>query len=347
MKIMEWLNKSEEFMFWNRCFNLRRDPEFRNLVLNEYHSSKWLRVDNYGDQYHGEMVYLIKEFGGEVGFFSEVIFTLFRLFFADDRGLVPYVEWGADHLYYEPNGVNGENNVFLYYFEPVSEVKDIRDASYVVEASYDHIHELQDYFDTHGYDVSELYQNSLSLMIRKYLRYNQKTKEYLEKEFDSLIGTKKSLAVHFRGTDFRRQYNNHPVFVTIEEEIEKVHELIEKKGYEVIFLATDEQKAVEIFRHEFGDMVKTYSDTWRAAEGDESVAYSHADRENHHYLLGLEVIRDQYSLTRCDGLVCGVSNLTLVARMMRQAWYSQEYEDLVIVDNGICVNDKAFCNATH
>lgn len=347
MKITEWLKKSEKFMFWNRCFNLSRDQEFRNLVLNEYPSSKWLKVNNYGSQYHGEMVYLIKEFGGEVGFFSEVIFTLFRLYFAYDRGLVPYVEWGSEHLYYESDGINGEKNVFLFYFEPVSEVKDIKDASYVIEASYDHIHELQDYFDTHGYDVSELYLKSLSLMIRKYLRYNQKTQQYLEKEFNSLIGTKKSLAVHFRGTDFRRQYNNHPVFVTIQEEIEKVHELIEKKGYEVIFLATDEQKAVEIFQNEFGDMVKTYSDTWRATEGDESVAYSHADRENHHYLLGLEVIRDQYSLTRCDGLVCGVSNLTLVARMMRQAWYSQEYEDLVIIDNGICVNDKAFCDATH
>ena len=74
------------------------------------------------------------------------------------------------------------------------------------------------------------------------------------------------------------------IYYLFQEEIEKVHELIEKKGYEVIFLATDEQKAVEIFQNEFGDMVKTYSDTWRATEGDESVAYSHADRENHHYL---------------------------------------------------------------
>ena len=347
MRIIEWLRKSEKLMFWNQCRNLSRNQEFRDFVLKEYHSSKWLKIQNYGNEHHGKIVYSIGEFGGAVGFFSELIFTLFRLYFAYDRGFVPYVEWGSEHLYYEPDGVDGEHNVFLYYFEPVSEVTNAKNASYVVEASYDHIHELQDYFGTHGYDVSELYLDSLSLMIQKYLRYNKKTQQYLEQEFNSLIGNKKALAVHFRGTDFRRQYNNHPVYVTIEQEIEKVHELIVKGGYEVIFLATDERKAVDTFQNEFGDMVKTYSDTWRASEGDESVAYSHTNREKHHYLLGLEVIRDQYTLTRCSGLVCGISNLTLMARMMRQAWYSQPYEDLAIIDNGICVNDKAFCDATH
>lgn len=74
--------------------------------------------------------------------FCEVIFTLFRLYFVYDRGFVPYVEWGSEHLYYEPDGVDGEHNVFLYYFEPVPEVTNVINASYVVEASYDHIHEL-------------------------------------------------------------------------------------------------------------------------------------------------------------------------------------------------------------
>lgn len=345
--MFNWLRKIKKIELWHRCWELHNNQEFRDFVLKEYPSSKWLKVNTFGDEHKGEIIYFINEYGESVGFFSEVIFTLFRLYFAYERGFVPYVEWGVNHLYYEPKGVNGIKNVFLYYFEPVSDVQKISNAAYVVESSHSHILELQNKFDTHGYDASDLYMDALSLMIKKYLRYNETTLTYLEKEFDSLIGNKKSLAVHFRGTDYRRQYNNHPVFVTIEQEMEKVHELIEKKGYEVIFLATDEQNAVEIFRREFGDIVKTYTDTWRAVDGDESVAYSNAERDNHHYLLGLEVIRDQYSLTRCDGIVCGVSNLTLVARMMRRAWYEKEYEDMVIIDNGICRNDKAFCDAIH
>ena len=347
MKIIEWLKKSEQLVFLNRCRLLRKDAEFRDLVLNGYKGSKWLKIDNKGDEYRGRIVYRIGEYGLNVGFFSEVIFTLFRLYFADERGLTPCVEWKEKHLYYEPEGIDGEYNVFLYYFKPVSEVSVAEHAAYVVEATYPHIHELQDCFDTHGYDVSEVYLESLSNMIKKYLGYNTKTQIYLENEYNKIIGKKKALAVHFRGTDYRRQYNNHPVFVTIEQEIEKIHELIKTKGYEVIFLATDEEAAVVTFRQEFGEMVRIYEDTWRASEGDESIAYSRAERKKHHYLLGLEVIRDQYTLTRCDGLVCGISNLTLVARMMRRAWYEKPYEDLVVIDNGICVNENAFCDAKH
>lgn len=126
-----------------------------------------------------------------------------------------------------------------------------------------------------------------------------------------------------------------------------MHELIKAKEYEVVFLATDEQEAVEIFRKEFGAALKVFEDTWRASGEDESVAYSHANRKNHHYLLGLEVLRDQYMLTRCAGLVGGVSNLTLSARMMRRAWYEKDYDDLVIVDHDLCRNQRNFCDAKH
>lgn len=85
-------------------------------------------------------------------------------------------------------------------------------------------------------------------------------------------------------------------------------------------MATDEQEAINVFREEFGDIIKVYEDTWRAPDGDESVAYSQANRPNHHYLLGLEVLRDQHTLTRCSGIVCGVSNLKIMTRIMRQAW---------------------------
>lgn len=150
-------------------------------------------------------------------FFSEVIFTLLRLYFAHERGFTPYVKWGEE--------------CFLYYFEQVSHVKDINSASYVVESAYEHIHS----FDTHGYDITDLYMTTLASMVKKYLRYNSKTKAFLEIEYDMLIGDRKALAVHFRGTDYRRQYNNHPVFVTIEQEIKEIHKLINKSNYEIIF----------------------------------------------------------------------------------------------------------------
>lgn len=347
MKIMDKIRESEMLAFLHQCRIKRNDADFRKLVLQGYHNPNFLELYSNGNEYRGKVAYHIGAFGCSVGFFAEFLYTLIRLYYAADRGFVPYVYWGNDFLYYESSGVEGEYNAFQYYFEPVSEVTGIDQAAHVLDATDYHIHDVQDRLNTHGYAVTDEYMDALSDMIKRYIRYNQRTKTYLEDGYDALIGNKRALAVHFRGTDYRRQYNNHPVFVTIEQEIEKVKELLTTGRYDVIFLATDEQEAVETFRREFGDIVKVFEDTWRASDGDESVAYSHSDRKNHQYLLGLEVLRDQYMLTRCTGLVCGISNLTLSARMMRKAWYDEAYDDLVIINHDLCHNDRRFCDARH
>lgn len=69
MSIFNLGDKSEKLMFWNKCRLLSTDIEFRDLVLKEGHSSKWIKVVNRGDKYKGEVVYHISEFAGEVGFF--------------------------------------------------------------------------------------------------------------------------------------------------------------------------------------------------------------------------------------------------------------------------------------
>lgn len=339
---------SEIKALWQQCWRYRNEEEFKKLVLEGYRNPNLLELHSYGNEFPEQIIYNIEAFGCSVGFFAEFLYALIRLYFATDRGLVPYINWGKDFLYYEENGINNEYNGFLYYFEPVSNVCGIKHAAHVIDAVSCHISDVQNRcLHTYGYAVTDEYMDAMSSMIKRYIRYNKKTKEYLEAGYDNLLHGRKTLAVHFRGTDYRRQYNNHPVFVTIEQEIAKVREILKSKDYEAIFLATDEQEAVTIFRQEFGDMLKTFDDTWRADQGDESVAYSHSDRDNHHYLLGLEVIRDQYMLTRCDGLVCGISNLTLSARMMRKAWYDRDYEDLVILNHDLCHNDRNFCDAKH
>lgn len=347
-KIYNWLCKSQRFTIFYDCWVKSKDENFRRILSEEYSDSKWLHVYSNGDEYYGQIIYYIKEYASDVGFFCELIFMVLRLVFSDERGLTPYVYWGKEHLYYEPEGIDNEYNVFLYYFEAVSNIQSIENAAFILNATDEHTWELQKRFEHHGYNYTDEYMNTLSDMFRKYIRYNEKTKAFLENEYEKLIGEKKVLGVHFRGTDYRRQYNNHPVFVTIEQEIEKVKELMEKGKYELVFLATDEQQAVEIFEQEFKDRLRFYGDTWRASVNDnESVAYSKSERKNHRYLLGLEALRDQYTLTRCSGLVCGLSNLSLTARMMKKAYFNETYENLIIIDNGTCVNGNAFCDATH
>lgn len=108
MSLINILRKSEKLVFWNRCRIHRNDPEFRKMVLEGYHNPDFLKMHTFGNDYKGKTVYLVDEQGSGVGFFAELGVTLIKLYFADERNFTPYVHWGKDYLYYEPDGVNGE-----------------------------------------------------------------------------------------------------------------------------------------------------------------------------------------------------------------------------------------------
>lgn len=342
MGIMDFLKKSEKLVFWNRCRLHSGKADFRNMVLNGYHSPDFLELHHYGDEYQGRIVYNAVETGNGIGFFAELGMTLIKLHYADDRGLVPYIHWGEGYVYYEPEGIRGEKNAFLHYFKPASEVSSIAHAAYVLDQEMWHCSQVKALYEAVSYEVSQEYIDAMARMLRKYIRYNDETEKYLKDEYERLLGDKKTIAVHYRGTDFNKGYNNHPVPVKVEQEIEKVRELLRTKGYEQVFLATDENAVVERFRQEFGGMVKVYEDTYRDDGSGESIAFSRSDRKNHHYRLGLEVLRDQYTLTRCEGIICGYSNITFIARVMRRAWFDREWEDYCLIDNGLYHNNNSF-----
>lgn len=345
MGLLELLKKSEHLVFWNRCRIHAGEKDFRRMVLEGYHSPDFLELHHLGEEYKGCTIYYAKESGDGVGFFAELGMTLIKLYFADDRGFVPFVEWGEGYVYYEPEGIEGEKNAFLHYFAPVSKVRNIQNASHVIYPEESHFKQVKELYGAVSYDVSEDYVDAMAAMMKKYIKYNDNISAYLKSEYEKLLGSKKTLAVHYRGTDFHKQYNRHPVPVKIEQEFEKIYELLQNKDYEQIFLATDEEAVVNRFKEEFGEIVKVYTDTYRDEGTGESVAFSSSKRKNHHYKLGLEVVRDQYTLTNCAGLVCGYSNVTFLARVMRKAWFEQSWDDFVLIDNGLYHNNNRFTDS--
>ena len=54
------------------------------------------------------------------------------------------------------------------------------------------------------------------------------------------------------------------------------------------------------------------------------------------------VLRDQYTLTHCAGLVCGYSNVTFITRIMRKSWFENDFEDFELINNGINHNNNYF-----
>ena len=69
---------------------------------------------------------------------------------------------------------------------------------------------------------------------------------------------------------------------------------------------------------------------------------SRLNRKHHHYLLGLEVLRDMHALAACEGLLAGLSQVVSAARIHKKS-IGGEYGDLMIMDKGINYHKKKNC----
>lgn len=339
MKLLESLKKNRKIHYLLKVFKHINDEEYVDFFLERETSPLLLEFKTYGKEYMQKRFYVIKETGRGYGFFAEVHALLAKLAFADLFDLTPVVSWGKEFLYYEEN--EEEANAFESYFKQPAlfSLKDIENSRFVTFSKIAQGVWIEQNLEK-GEDISLSYEKTMGEIYKKYVSFNDSIQSKLDEESKVLLKDKKSIGVHFRGTDFRMNYDNHPIAVTIEQEFKAIDEAIEVYGFEQIFLATDEVKAVERFREKYGDRVVWYKDVFRG-DTNISVAFSKSDRENHRYRLGYEVLRDMYTLSLCDGFIAGISQVSICARIAKRA-RDEEYKYLKIIDNGKNHNGKQF-----
>lgn len=318
------------------------DETYMDFFLEREVNPLLLEFKQNGSGVPDKKVMLIRENGKGWGFFAEVRAMLAKMVFAERFGLMPYVEWGSAFLYTEKQSVNGTQNAFEYYFrQPNGMTKqDVLESSYVTESKSAQGVVIEREFKRDTYEMTAEYQSKLAEMYRKYIRLNEKTEKMIQNDLKDIFDDGKILGVHFRGTDYKAGYQNHPVAVQIEQTIAQVKNCLEENTFQKIFLATDEKNAVERFEREFPGKVFYFQDVYRG-EGNTSIAFSRSDRPEHHYRLGYEVLRDMYALAACDGLVAGLSQVVNCARIVKKS-SGKEYDTLCIINNGINVNGKQF-----
>ncbi len=297
-----------------------------------------------GNENKDKNIYFVKMGDSGDGFFAEYNRLLMYLYTADKFHFTPVVYFTEKFLYREDHPVNGSDNPFEYYFlQPAGvKVSEIEKSRNVVFSEY--VHTLQKELvelknGLYGYDDS--YIEMIGRINEKYIRMNSVVSGFVDQGFERICkGTdpERIIGVHFRGTDFKKGLDAHPVFMGPERQIKKVRELMEDKGYDRVFLATDDLEALNEFRDCFGDKLSFYDDVFRS-DKDTSVAFLNDSRENHHYRLGLEVLRDMETLSRCGALVAGLSQVSLAARI-RKSGTGREYRDLCLIDPGVVKNGK-------
>lgn len=336
--------------FAKYCFSHGSDERFVKEVKELQDNPELVLLEKYADEGPAEIYYHIFMEESQSGFFADHNRLLGYLYFADYYNMIPIVEYTDKYCYAEKGEIYGTNNPFEYYFLQPSEIslQEMQKKNTVVRSRKNNT-KIDASFSVKGYEKSEDYLQAMADITAKYIRLQPRVESQIQKDWKSILPEKAEkgniLGCHVRGTDFKRNYNGHPVMVTIEEYADTVENLMKKDIYAGIFLATDDANAVKLFKKRFEDKVFFYSDVTRS-EGNETVMKSKSERPNHHYELGFEVLRDMYSLSYCDGLVAGLSQVSFAARIQKKST-GREYSDLVILDKGInqhrntnCIDDS-------
>lgn len=340
-KIKQLLSKYPKLNFIQKCVRHINNKDYVNSVLKMDTDPSIVKLETLGNSNEDKYICLIENYEKFAGFFALYRWVLDGLYFAERFNLTPVINY-TNCLYADKENVNGTNNPFEYYFEKVSDIS-------VEEAYTSHnvirskpinllLAEELNINQGGGYRISDEYVNSMGKIAKRYIKLNSIVNLQIMNDVNKILNGKKTIGVHVRGTDFKLKCNNHPVVVEPTEFIGYVKEVMLKHGYEQIFLATDELDTINLFKNIFADKLVYFEDVFRT--NGNSVVLSASERMNHKYLLGLEVLRDMITLANCDGLIAGMSQVSVCARITK-ASNGEKYDYLKIIDKGIYNNKKS------
>ena len=353
-KIKSYIRSHNKLYVIARCIKNLNDPNLVKLLKGYYDDTRdciSIIIEHRGEKYPDKTIYDIqflvpdekKPFSrNHAGFCALLRWTLLSWSFPDALGMIPAVEWGKASVYYDSAMDSVTTNVFEYYFEPVCHIyhSEICKCRNVISAkgtngSFFFMDRASDMLASYQVKQSEI--EKLGYLYKKYVHLNQNTKEYIDESINHILDQKDILAVHVRGTDFNLGANHHPIVVTPQEYLAEAKKIYLRDGYKKVFLATDDANALKLFKEEFKDKLLYYEDTLRS--GNHSGVHSSiSDRPLHHYKLGLEILRDIYTIASCDSLVCGLSQVSIAAQYINVA-IGRTFKKVVILNNGI--NEKA------
>lgn len=331
-KLKEYVKSKPKLECLYMCLKGLKDEDLARKIIGVKRNPYNLIMQAKGEQHPNENIYYINfDRGYEFnGFCSLFRFVLCHLAFAEDINMIPVVNWGREILYYDDT-VTWTNNAFDYYFEPVSviSVEETLKCKHVVESKG---LDASAFGTTSGYVIPNEEIVLMGNIAKKYMS--------LRKDVSSLINENfytegKTLGVHVRATDFNKGYNRHPKVVTPQEYLAETKKALNENDFQKIFLATDDSSVVELFKKEFGNRLCYYDDIYRSTDG-EAIHYgnSNVQREHHKFKLGVEILKDFYTLGRCAGLIAGNSNVSICARIIKVSTGSS-YKYVNIIDKGV------------
>lgn len=335
-KLKKLLRKTPFWYSVLQMYKYRKDGEYIGLIrgLRDNPNIVNLHVDEVKFE---KPVCLIEAGGENDGFFASVRWALDGLYFCDQYGFTPVLKF-SDHSLYRDDLIFPTKNAFDYYFDQPAdiELRDIEGHSYIQYSSRNRL--LAESLNGGvNYCVSERYEEEMSKVMKKYLHFNSETQKKINEAVNSRNISQDVLGVHIRGTDYKNNYKNHPVYISPEEYDPFIREAMDSGKFSKIFLATDDQEILEEFIRKYGKESVMYAEKNCRERGNEGVHTSDCSR----FQAGMEVICDMASLSYCGGLISGLSQVGIMARIYKRS-RDEMYNYDIKINKGINHGGKVF-----
>lgn len=331
-RLKQYVKQSPKLECFYMCIKGLTDKSLSQRIVGVNRNPYNLIMKRYGDLRPDQNIYYI-HFDNDYmmnGFCSLFRFVLYHLAFAEDINMIPVINWGKGTLYYDET-IDYTDNAFQYFFNPVSDIslEEVNKCKHVVVSKGV---DASAFGTISGYTIPESEIKFLGEIMRRYIHLNDNVKNIINDDFYS---EGKTLGVHVRATDFNKGYNRHPKVIMPQEYLDTAKQAFKEKGFNKVFLATDDSSVIDLFKAEFGDDLYYYADTYRSTNG-KAVHYGNQNvkREHHKFFLGIEILKDFYTLGRCDGLIAGNSNVSICARIVKYS-SGKDYDYVNIIDKGI------------
>jgi len=287
----------------------------------------------------------------DVGLFSLIQQVVAQIPWALRRNRLPIVHFGSQCAYWTPSGYAGADTVWEYYFEPVIPQfgVDAIPPRVIAEINVKPLRKGEPY---RLLDEGDLISNnfgdhpalkgctlripfrSRDPMLRLRVKAHRVLQDYIrprgyvldkaEAFFNENMAGREIIGVHARGTDALNSKTRRRGSLVLDNYARVLDVLLKKASGAQILVATDEQSALDYFRHCYGDRVIAY-DSFRS-QGDNPVGHGPTGRIMPGYIAaesqiasknGEEAIVEYLLLGRSRHLVhngSGLARTVLLAR---------------------------------
>ncbi len=166
-------------------------------------------------------------------------------------------------------------------------------------------------------------------LVRKYISLQPEVSAYVEQEYADILRDKGHvLGVICRGSDYvaSKPYNHH-IQPSVAEVIQAAEDYLRShKSCRYIYLATEMESAVNLFRRHFAPLGveilvnrRTYFDAFDFS--CRFISDYRIDRENDEFLRGLEYLSSVILVSRCQALIAGLCGGSQMALLFNQNSY--------------------------